>query len=498
MRIILGKSSGSNSSANNCNNTADFGSVDSITAPGTTVATNRVISNRTSSPPTGVAAYSTHNSLPTHFLENFNPKATQYRKRKNSGLADCLDTKKPAILFHQKQPLKLAAASIMVSSSAKTKLRANGGAATTETTLCVATSASNFLGSLPQAASRTSGRNEEDLPRARSPCPSVSNENELHQNNCDPNDPAAEDDEVQDPARQENVSSSTVVNISQTNSLSSSLSQRKISHQHYLAQSSYSSSSVTHSRSNNTTGTKESQPTVPTRKDKEFANLIKKQLKFDIVEMDGDGNCLFRAVALQVFGDVSMHNEVRRRCVEFMAKNEEHYSQFLTDEESFSDYIQRKSMDGVHGNHVEIQVISELYNRPVEVWKPENGVKPINIFHTEYKTSDHPIRLSYHDGNHYNAIIDPFCPTAGLGLGLPGLQPGLADEMQLKEALIDSDRLELDRLYVEKAIRDSEECYMDQFYKEKAMALSDLEQTDLELEQAVSSIYYKFKLIVVF
>jgi hypothetical protein len=29
--------------------------------------------------------------------------------------------------------------------------------------------------------------------------------------------------------------------------------------------------------------------------------------------------------------------------------------------------------------------------------------------------------------------------------------------MQLKEALIDSDRLDLDRLYVEKAIRDSEE-----------------------------------------
>jgi OTU domain-containing protein 5 len=154
-------------------------------------------------------------------------------------------------------------------------------------------------------------------------------------------------------------------------------------------------------------------------------------------------------------------------------KNEEHYSQFLTDEEPFHEYMRRKRLDGVHGNHVEIQAISELYNRPVEVYTPENGVKPINIFHTEYKTSDHPIRLSYHDGNHYNAVIDPYCPTAGLGLGLPGLKPGLADEMQLKEALIDSDRLDLDRLYVEKAIRESEQLDLDRIYVEKALRESE-------------------------
>ena len=42
--------------------------------------------------------------------------------------------------------------------------------------------------------------------------------------------------------------------------------------------------------------------------------------------------------------------------------------------------------------------------------------EPINIFHTEYKNSNAPIRLSYHDVNHYNSVIDPLVPTAGLGL----------------------------------------------------------------------------------
>lgn len=183
-----------------------------------------------------------------------------------------------------------------------------------------------------------------------------------------------------------------------------------------------------------------------------FCRSIKK-LGLEIVEQEGDGNCLFRAVSLQVYGHADHHAEVRERCMDFMASNEEHYSNFVAadnDErpgsESFEDYICRKRQLGVHGNHAEIQAVSELFNRPVKVYTANDMIssdmlEPINIFHTEYKTSDVPIRLSYHDGNHYNAIIDPLVPTAGLGLGLPGLQPGLADKLQVAAAVTESDRL---------------------------------------------------------
>uniref|UniRef100_A0A7S2K5T8 ubiquitinyl hydrolase 1 n=1 Tax=Leptocylindrus danicus TaxID=163516 RepID=A0A7S2K5T8_9STRA len=195
-------------------------------------------------------------------------------------------------------------------------------------------------------------------------------------------------------------------------------------------------------------------------------SLKRRNLELQLVE--GDGNCLFRAVSLQVYGDTNMHNEVRRRCMDFMQGESEHFAKFIPDE-NFEHYIHRKRRDGVHGNNPEIQAISELYNRPVEVYVPDNGGKaPINIFHAEYKTADAPVRLSYHDGNHYNAIIDPYMPTAGLGLGLPGLKPGLADKMQMKKALAESDSNHVD--------------YM---YQKKAMAMSDVEATDYELEQAI-------------
>ena len=137
-----------------------------------------------------------------------------------------------------------------------------------------------------------------------------------------------------------------------------------------------------------------------------------KQQGLEMVEQEGDGNCLFRAVSLQVYGQSDNHAEVRERCLDYMAANEEHYSNFVADEDrTFPDYIARKRRDGVHGNHAEIQAISELFNRPVEVYSADSS-KPMNIFHAEYKTSDPPIRLSYHDGNHYNAVVDPLMPTA--------------------------------------------------------------------------------------
>lgn len=84
----------------------------------------------------------------------------------------------------------------------------------------------------------------------------------------------------------------------------------------------------------------------------------------------------------------------------------------------------------------------------------------MNIFHQEYKTSDPPIRLSYHDGNHYNAVIDPLVPTAGLGLGLPGLKPGLADQLQINKAKQESDQL-ADQMELDRILKESKADYTD-------------------------------------
>ena len=94
---------------------------------------------------------------------------------------------------------------------------------------------------------------------------------------------------------------------------------------------------------------------------------------------------------------------------------------------------------------------------------------PLNIFHAEYKTDDAPIRLSYHDGNHYNAVIDPLVPTAGLGLGLPGLQPGLADKLQLAKAVAESDAT-ADEMELARALKESDDDELQRALKESQLA----------------------------
>jgi len=258
-------------------------------------------------------------------------------------------------------------------------------------------------------------------------------------------------------------------------------------------------------------------------------NLSAQGLK--LVRMREDGNCLFRAMALQLYGDVEMHDLVRSTIMQHITHSASHFSPF-TSPEPIQSYVRRKKQLGVHGNQVEIQAASEVYCRRVEVFREEDGGRGSNIFMGGYdedetntlnpnsvlnrinnsnnnrnnnsnssnnnnrisnngngthsdrssgnsgnialrrppysKVPDNPpLRLSYHNNNHYNSVIDPNLPTAGVGLGLPDLVPGLADRRQVDEARMLSD-LEQDRLLNEEVVRRSE-----------------LEETQREIERRV-------------
>jgi len=98
-------------------------------------------------------------------------------------------------------------------------------------------------------------------------------------------------------------------------------------------------------------------------------NHLRERLRaigFEIYLMSPDGNCLFRSVADQIYGDPEKHELVRNLCMDFMEKERDHYSQFVT--EDIRDYVTRKRKIKCYGNHLELQAIAELYNRPVEIY----------------------------------------------------------------------------------------------------------------------------------
>ncbi|XP_023336969.1 OTU domain-containing protein 5 [Eurytemora carolleeae] len=157
-------------------------------------------------------------------------------------------------------------------------------------------------------------------------------------------------------------------------------------------------------------------------KDLRFERVMRRK-GYTIKLMGEDGACLFRAVADQLYGDQDMHRRVRSQCMNYIESNNDYYAQYVT--EDFKEYVRRKRLTQVHGNHLEIQALSELYNRPIHIYCYSS--EPINIFQNVNRSSSElsiPIRLSYHRGVHYNSVVDPNNSAIGVGLGLPGVKPG--------------------------------------------------------------------------
>ncbi|XP_076763697.1 deubiquitinating enzyme A isoform X1 [Xylocopa sonorina] len=199
-------------------------------------------------------------------------------------------------------------------------------------------------------------------------------------------------------------------------------------------------------------------------RDRWFEKRMRK-MGFIVKKMGEDGACLFRAVADQVYGDQEMHSVVRKHCMDYIASNQEFFSHFVA--EDFSTYVDRKRQEYVHGNHIEMQAMSEMYNRSIQLYC--YSTEPINIFHTMVESDNEPIRLSYQRGSHYNSIVDPYKATVGVGLGLPSYNPGAADRQLISDA-----------------VRQSEELHIEQTMLEDKIKATDWEATNEAIEEQVA------------
>uniref|UniRef100_A0A673GJJ3 ubiquitinyl hydrolase 1 n=1 Tax=Sinocyclocheilus rhinocerous TaxID=307959 RepID=A0A673GJJ3_9TELE len=196
-----------------------------------------------------------------------------------------------------------------------------------------------------------------------------------------------------------------------------------------------------------------------------FEKALQEKKGFVIKKMKEDGACLFRAVADQVYGDQDMHEVVRKHCMDYLMKNADYFSNYVT--EDFTTYINRKRKNNCHGNHIEMQAMAEMYNRPVEVY--QYGTEPINTFHGIHQNNDEPIRVSYHRNIHYNSVVNPNKATIGVGLGLPAFKPGFADQSLMKNA-----------------IKTSEESWIEQQMLEDKKRATDWEATNEAIEEQVA------------
>jgi len=140
------------------------------------------------------------------------------------------------------------------------------------------------------------------------------------------------------------------------------------------------------------------------REDELFRRGLAKQ-SFCIVDMDKDGNCLFRAVAHQIYNDPDRHIEVRKMCYDYMERDRDFFSLYVG--EDFDVYLKRQRNLHEWGDHVEIVAMREMFNLNVAVYDKEaiNAPKPLGLGSSETAHTFPIMRFSFHGANHYNSLI---------------------------------------------------------------------------------------------
>ncbi|KAE9346955.1 hypothetical protein PR003_g7171 [Phytophthora rubi] len=143
-----------------------------------------------------------------------------------------------------------------------------------------------------------------------------------------------------------------------------------------------------------------------------YRDSLQATLGLRIHNIEGDGNCLFRSVSHQVYGDDSHHALVRAACMDYMESEKEYFEPYVVgDMVAFMQYLRYKRRDGVWGDDPELQALCELYDRPAEVfaYDPVQGFRKLRCFHenSALSRSRPPIRLSYYGGGHYDSLVGP-------------------------------------------------------------------------------------------
>lgn len=176
-----------------------------------------------------------------------------------------------------------------------------------------------------------------------------------------------------------------------------------------------------------------------------------------IFNVQGDGNCLFRAIAHQLWADESQHDSLRAMVVAHMKV---HAAFFEPIASAFglplATYVTRMARSGEWGGYAEILAVEEMCDRPVATFHSEDyllkrSLKPRGVHFSGELSKDMedsivsagpvtPIRVSYHGASHYNSVCasgkrltgHPHGPTVGRDALVPPL--GVRGTQEIKHA----------------------------------------------------------------
>ena len=75
--------------------------------------------------------------------------------------------------------------------------------------------------------------------------------------------------------------------------------------------------------------------------------------------ISGDGNCMFRALAMVMYGSESFHNTVRLLLVDYIKSNSKDFKKYLSNE-TMEVHLKRLMELGQWGTHMELKAAASI------------------------------------------------------------------------------------------------------------------------------------------
>ena len=95
-------------------------------------------------------------------------------------------------------------------------------------------------------------------------------------------------------------------------------------------------------------------------------NLRLRQLGLRPVDVGGEGNCFFRAVSHQLYGDPNHHLLIRQAGVQYLSNNPELFIESNTDN-LWNEYINNMSMRGTWCDALFVQAVADCQNVAIHI-----------------------------------------------------------------------------------------------------------------------------------
>ncbi|XP_066137059.1 OTU domain-containing protein 1 [Saccopteryx bilineata] len=126
-----------------------------------------------------------------------------------------------------------------------------------------------------------------------------------------------------------------------------------------------------------------------------------------------DGNCLYRAVSKTVYGDQSLHQELREQTVHYIADHLDHFSPLI--EGDVGEFIIAAAQDGAWAGYPELLAMGQMLNVNIHLTTGGRLESPTVSTMIHYLGPEDSLRpsiwLSWLSNGHYDAVFDHSYPN---------------------------------------------------------------------------------------